>query len=98
MRKSLSDIFDEVSSYLRLPNGIDFRVISTETGNPINRRKKVDATFLKKYLRSIKEELRIATFLRDLEIRIGAQIGARLELWLAGSPLDGRRKLSRLQS
>ena len=98
MRKSLSEIFTKLINRLGLPSSIDFRVISTETGNRINRRKKVDASFLKEYLGSINGDLRVATFLKELEIKIGAQVGARIELWLAGSPLDGRRKLSGLQS
>ena len=41
---------------------------------------------------------RVATFCRELGRHVGAQVGARVELWVAGRRIDGRRSIASLQS
>ena len=96
MAQPLTQVFAKIKAQLRLPNGADLKVFDRSTGFPISRKKEVRPIALQAYLRDFDKDTRVATFLLEIERRIGSQVGARLELWLAGHRVDGRRKVAGL--
>jgi hypothetical protein len=97
MAKTLKQTFDRVKKELRLPANVDFRVFDTTMGWPVNRKKVIRPLGLIGYLKSVDDSTRVGALLRDLEQRIGAQVGARIELWMAGHRVDGRRSIAGLR-
>lgn len=96
MKIALNKAFDEVKRKLGLPESVEFRVISSIGGWSISRRKEVRPNSFRKYLEGFDPSTRVATFLRELEARLGAQVGARIELYFAGRRIDGRRSVASL--
>lgn len=97
MKKSLTEVFNKVKSRVGLPKSADIRVYDNTTGFPVSRKTQITTIGLDQYLRNFDNSTRVATFLHELERRVGARVGARLELWLAGQPVDGRRSIARLR-
>lgn len=97
MAVSLLYAINHVITKLKFGNNVDIKVVDRIWGNPINRRKSVRPIGLKAYLDTVPDNTRVATFIRELERRIGAQIGARIEITVAGHPIDGRRSIAWLR-
>jgi hypothetical protein len=97
MKKALTEVFSEVKTATNLPENLDFKVISNIGGFSVNRKKEVETLLLRKYLDSVDGSTRVASFTRELGRRIGAQVGARIELHYAGTRIDGRRSIASLR-
>jgi hypothetical protein len=97
MAISLAALFDQLKKILCLPKSVDFKVIDRQTGSEISRKTHVEPIGLRPYLHNFEDDTRVATFLLQLERRIGARVGARLEIWLAGHRVDGRRSVAGLR-
>jgi hypothetical protein len=97
MSITLKYAFDHVKSALNLPQNLDFRVSDKKYGSNINRKTVVEPINLDSYLRKVDDSTRVGAFLQELERRIGAQVGAKIEIWLAGHRIDGRRSIAGLR-
>ncbi len=97
MPNSFAHYAREIKRILNLPNNLEIKIIDRIWGTPINKRKVVEPINLGSYLRTVSDETRIATFIHELERRIGAQVGAKIEFWLAGHRIDGRRSIAGLR-
>jgi hypothetical protein len=96
MKKSLANVFADVKRTFSLRRSVDIKVFDSMTGFSISRKKEVHTRGLGRYLREFDPDPRVATFVRELGVMIGAQVGARVELWLAGRRVNGRRKVANL--
>ena len=66
-------------------------------GLPISRNTKTDTILLKNYLDNLPPDVRVGSFLKEVQRRTGASVAARLELWVAGHKIDGRMSLANLR-
>lgn len=96
MAESLKTYFSEITRRLGLPSSIDFRVIDSVTSFPIHLKKTVEPVLLWRYIASVEPSTRVGRLLSELERRLGAQIGVRIEMWMAGHQIDGRKTLGGL--
>ena len=96
MGHSLAHYFSAIKERLGLPSSVDFRVIDSVTGFAIHRKKTVEPVLLWRYVESVEPSTRVGRLLSELERRLGAQIGVRIEMRIAGHQIDGRKTLGGL--
>jgi len=93
MADTLAATIRKIVARLQLPTSADIKVFDKETEQPIHRKTLVKTPGLSKFIANLDPNIRVASFLNELEERMGVQIGARFELYVAGDRIDGRSKV-----
>ena len=93
MVNTLAATIRKVVEKLQLPSNAIIKGFNKETAQPIHGKTLVQTPGLLKFIGNMDPDIRVASFLRELEHRIGEQIGARFELYVAGDRIDGRSKV-----
>jgi hypothetical protein len=94
---SYKQVFDKIKKRLGFARNVDFKVIDTKSGTLINRKTHVKTSRLGSYLLNFEDNARVATFLSELQRRIGAPSGTKIGIWVAGHRIDGRRGVASLR-
>ena|SRR5271168_1095999 len=97
MPVSLKKVFDYIKRDLGLPSRLKFLVIDRRYGITLSQRKEVVTRGLESYLANVSDSTRVGAFLPELERLVGAQVGAKIEIWYAGNRIDGRRSIAGLR-